>query len=93
MYPYDEDHDLMKLIRRAGRLHEEGDDDGAQAVYREVWGSAEERGDTFHACLVAHMLGVMEPSLEEKLRWHVDSLDRAQRVGGARYVGSAAVKG
>src|SRR5262249_43404682 len=33
------------------------------------------------------MLGVMEPSPEERLRWHLASLARAQRVDGERVAG------
>jgi hypothetical protein len=82
---HDEDHDLMKLIRKAGRLHEEGRDPEAQAVYLDVWRQADERGDDYHACLAAHGLGVLEPSsMDEKLRWHVESLERANRVRDGR---------
>lgn len=81
---HDEDHDLMKLIRKAGRLHEEGRDSDAQAVYLDVWKQADKPEDDYHACMAAHMLGVMETSLDEKLRWHVESLERANRVQDRR---------
>jgi hypothetical protein len=37
--------------------------------------------------MAAHMLGVMEASPDEKLRWHVEALERAKRVGDERAAG------
>ncbi len=81
---YDESHALMKLIRVAGRQHEAGDDTAALGVYREVWRLAEETGDDFHGCMTAHMIGVMEPEINDKLYWHLASLERAQRIADGK---------
>jgi len=54
-------------------------------VYQDMWRHAAERGDDYGACVAAHMLGVSEPMpLDEKLRWHLESLERANQVADGR---------
>lgn len=77
--------DLMSLLHAAGTRRNEGDGDGAYACYLDVWQRADTRGDDYHACIAAHMLGVTEPmSVQEKLHWHMESLNRADKVRDGR---------
>lgn len=73
--------ELLSLIGRARDLRREGHEQEARAVYQEVWQHALTYGDDYAACIAAHMLGVSEPMpLDEKLQWHLVSLERANRL-------------
>lgn len=77
--------DLMTLVRRAGAARKDGREQDARANYVDVWEQAERNADDYHACVAAHMLGVSEPmGFDEKLRWHLASLERADRVTDGR---------
>lgn len=77
--------DPLALVRHARDHRRAGREEEARAVYREVWQRANERGDDYAACVAAHMLGVSEPMPpDEKLRWHLASLERADRVPDGR---------
>jgi tetratricopeptide (TPR) repeat protein len=77
--------DLGALLQEGNRLLMYRQDDEARATYLEVWRRASEMGDEYYACAAAHMLGVMESMpLEEKLHWHLVSLERANRVEDGR---------
>lgn len=80
-----EEADLGALIQEGNRLLMYQQVDGARSTYLEVWRRATGSGDDYFACAAAHMLGVMESMpLEERLRWHLASLERANRVTDGR---------
>ena len=77
--------DLKTVIRRAGEAREAGCEDEARALYLDAWERAQWGGDAYHACVAAHMLGVSEPMpFDEKLRWHLVSLEWADLVTDGR---------
>ena len=80
-----DENNLLLLLRAAGKRRNNGEGDEAYARYLEVWHQADKIGDDYHACIAAHMLGVTEPMpLQEKLRWHIESLNRADKVRDER---------
>ena len=80
--------DLGARIEEGIRLLTYRQTDEARSVFLEVWRIALGSGDHYYACAAAHMLGVMEPMpLEEKLGWHLESLDQANRVRDGRVGG------
>ncbi len=82
------DVDLMCLLLKAKQYQDDGSIEMARSAYLDVWYRSDAYGDDYHACIAAHMLGIMDSlSLEEKLLWHLASLDRANRVGDGRTEG------
>ena len=76
-----DDTNLWERIEEGNRLLVYGQDEEAQAVYLDVWRAASGTGDHYTACAVAHMLGTIKSMPpEEKLRWHLASLEQADRV-------------
>ncbi len=66
------------------QLRDAGDTDGAYAAFLDVWEDANRRKDHYRATMSAHMLGVIETGWEEKLRWHIEALEHADRSGDER---------
>jgi hypothetical protein len=54
-----------------------GDPPGALVVYQRLWDRLVAAGDHFHATVVAHMAGVVEPDNEKKHEWNVAALRQA----------------
>jgi hypothetical protein len=54
-----------------------GDPAGTLTVYRRLWDRLVAAGDHFHATVVAHMAGVVEPDNEKKHEWNVAALRQA----------------
>ncbi|HEX9495320.1 MAG TPA: hypothetical protein VGA38_06145 [Candidatus Limnocylindria bacterium] len=54
-----------------------GDRSGATTVYQRLWDRLVASGDHFHAAVVAHMAGVVEPDDAAKHEWNIAALREA----------------
>lgn len=57
-----------------------GDVAAALALYRSTWETCAARSDHYHASVVAHMAGVIDPDLDAKLEWNLWALREADAV-------------
>jgi hypothetical protein len=65
-----------------------GDLVGALALYRLTYDGAVERGDHYHASVIAHMAGVAEPDPAAKHGWNVEALREAESADDRERVAS-----
>lgn len=78
--PPDFDPQVRSALDEAkGRLAA-GDIPSALAIYQRAWDDRVARGDHFHACVIAHMAGVVDPDLTRKHDWNVAALAEADAV-------------
>ncbi len=72
---------LTARIREGNQLREEGRIEEARELFLSVWDEANESHDLYHACAVAHQLGVLDPTpFDKKLHWHLESLRLADAM-------------
>lgn len=83
-----DDLDLTARLGQGNGLLLEGRRDEARSAFLEVWQEACDTGDHYAACAAAHMLGTIESTPpEERLEWHLASLERARQVSDGRVDG------
>jgi hypothetical protein len=75
---------VVRLCGEGMRAEVEGRADEARRLFREAWDVA---GDDYEACVAAHYLARHQDTPEDVLRWNVECLDRADRVGDERVRG------
>jgi len=69
---------LSDAISRVQALFIEGDVAGAQARYQAMWDEAEQHGDCYQACVVAHFMAHAQQDTEDQLLWHLRALAAAE---------------
>lgn len=68
---------VQRELDAAKALVSGGDPAGALVVYRRLWDRLVAEHDHFHATVVAHMAGVVEPDTDRKHDWNVAALREA----------------
>jgi hypothetical protein len=69
--------DVQRELDVAKSLLAGGDPSGALVVYQRLWDRLVAGGDHFHATVVAHMAGVVEPDDAKKHEWNIAALREA----------------
>jgi hypothetical protein len=75
---------LMDRVGQAQALVVNGDREGAQAIYQDLWTDAMGREDHYHACIAAHFMAHAHLAPQAQLDWHLRSLHTAERVDDDR---------
>ncbi|RKN10562.1 hypothetical protein [Streptomyces radicis] len=80
----DTDNPVVRLCSEGMRAEAEGRDDDARDLFRRAWETA---ADDYEACVAAHYLARHQPTPRLTLRWNLECLERADRVGDDRVRG------
>jgi tetratricopeptide (TPR) repeat protein len=78
--PDDFDSDVKAALDAARAFVELGDLNGARVQYEAAWDVSVAKRDHYHACVVAHMAGVIEVDAAKKHHWNLDALREAAGV-------------
>jgi len=65
---------VVQLCVEGTRLEFEGKQSDARKLYWEAWKTAR---DDFEACIAAHYVARFQESLQDKLTWNLEALNRA----------------
>jgi hypothetical protein len=74
---YDPDNIVVKLCAEGMAKEGEGLKEEARRCFQRAWDAA---GDDFEAFTAAHFLARQQPRPEERLRWNMEALGRAERI-------------
>jgi len=80
----DPDNTVVRLCGEGMRAEVEGRADDARRLFHEAWDAA---ADDYEACIAAHYLARHQDTPEDVLRWNVECLERADKVGDERVRG------
>ena len=78
---------MLEKINNAQSHVINGDREGAQRLYIEMWEEAVRIEDQYQACVVAHFMAHACTELGEQLLWHQRALKAAEAVGDERVQG------
>ncbi len=77
----DPENPIVLLCVKGMRYEGEGRYEDARAQFVQAW---EESTDDFEACIAAHYLARHQDTNDQRLKWNLEALKRAQAAGGER---------